>query len=300
MTNAVSVKDKLKNKSIETGKTLQELLVLYGIERTIYRLSISRFKDSFVLKGGILLYACFDGAYARATTDIDLFASNISNDIDQMKEIFSGIFGIEADDPLVFDLRTLSVRSICEFKKYHGVNINIVAFLDKTRIPISIDVGFGDVIVPGRVKMDYPVIIDDENPFVYAYSLSSLIAEKFETIVSLGYDNSRLKDYYDIYVLSVSHDFYGNELKEAIRETFENRRSSISEIVAFEDGFGEDPVRRMRWQAFIKKKKAMLPVNLEETIDMIKSFLGPIVKAIINNTDAEMTWDHEKRNWINC
>ena len=119
------------------------------------------------------------------------------------------------DDPLLYDLDSLSVKSITEFKDYHGVNVTIDAYLDRTKIQVSIDVGFGDVIYPKRVEMDFPVILSEENPRVYAYSLSSSIAKKFEAIVSLGYDNSRFKDFYDIYILLGKYDIDGSELMES-------------------------------------------------------------------------------------
>ena len=125
MRSVASIKDRLKNRSRETGKTLQELYTVYGLERTIYRLSISKYKDNFTLKGGIFLYALFEGNYARATTDIDFLAQKISNELEDMKAVFTEIFSLEADDPLRYDLNTLNVTSITEFKKYHGVNVSI-------------------------------------------------------------------------------------------------------------------------------------------------------------------------------
>jgi predicted nucleotidyltransferase component of viral defense system len=297
MSSVASVKDRLKNKSRSTGKTMQELLTAYGLERTIYRLSKSRYKEHFILKGGILLYALYDGSYARATTDIDFLAQKISNDAEEIRQVFAEIFSTEADDPLRFEIGTLSVKPIAEMKKYHGVNVSIIAYLDRTSINVSIDIGFGDVIFPEKVEMDFPVVLSDESPQIYAYSLCSTIAEKFEAIVSLAYDNSRFKDFYDIYVLSTTQDFDGKELLEAVRETFENRHTSIAEIVAFEEGFADDPIRQTRWKAFVKKKKAMLPVSLEETINAIRRFMQPVVDAIIQNEALEGRWLHNRQEW---
>ena len=150
MRSVASIKDRLKNRSRETGRTLQELFIVYGLERTIYRLSISKYVDNFTLKGGIFLYAVFDGRYVRATTDIDFLAQRISNEVDDVKAIFAEIFSLKVDDPLRFDLDTLDVTPITEFKKYHGVNVSIKAYLDRTEVPISIDIGFNDVIIPGK------------------------------------------------------------------------------------------------------------------------------------------------------
>ena len=223
MRSVASIKDRLKNRSRETGRSLQDLFTIYGLERTIYRLSISKYVDNFTLKGGIFLYALFDGNYARATTDIDFLAQRISNEAKDIKAVFTEIFSLEAGDPLRFDLGSLDVIPITEFKKYHGANVTIKAYLDRTEIPISIDIGFGDVIVPSKTQLDFPVLLSDDVPRVYAYSPASSIAEKFEAIVSLAYDNSRFKDYYDIYVLAHRHNFDGAELADALKETFENR-----------------------------------------------------------------------------
>ena len=298
MNNVASVKDRLKNRSIATGKTVQELLTAYGLERTLYRLCKSNYAGSFTLKGGIFLYAVFDGNYSRATTDIDLLAHKISNDEKDMKRVFMEIFSLDADDPFRFDLDTLEVHPITEFKDYHGVNVSIMAYLDRTRIPISIDIGFGDVIVPGRVIMDFPVILSDECLRIYAYSLCSSVAEKFEAIVSLAYDNSRFKDYYDLYALSITHDFNGTEMTEAVRETFKNRHSSLNEIVAFEEGFADDPLRQSRWNAFVRRKRAMLPIRLSETIIMIQKLMQPVAEAVMKDSKLEASWSHEQQIWI--
>ncbi|MBR4210294.1 MAG: nucleotidyl transferase AbiEii/AbiGii toxin family protein [Lachnospiraceae bacterium] len=297
MRSAASVKDRLKNWSREMGRTLQELFTVYGLERTIYRLSISKYVDNFTLKGGIFLYAVFDGNYARATTDIDFLAQKISNKVEDMKAVFTEIFSLEADDPLRFDLESLDVTAITEFKKYHGVNVSIKAYLDRTEIPIMIDIGFGDVIVPGKTEMDFPVLLSDDEPRVYAYSLASSIAEKFEAIVSLAYDNSRFKDYYDLYVLAQRHNFDGAEIAEALKETFENRHTAMDEIVAFEDGFANDSIRQSRWRSFVKKKRAMLPVTMEETIDTIKRFLLPAVESVKAGEEFRKVWSSEDQAW---
>lgn len=146
MISAVSVKDRLKNQAKEDGRTMQDELVTYGLERAIYRLSISEYAERFTLKGGIFLYALFDGNFARATMDIDLLAQHISNDAEEMKKVFCNIFAIECDDALRFDLDSLAVINITEFKEYHGVNVSIMGYLDRTRVPVSIDIGFKYIV----------------------------------------------------------------------------------------------------------------------------------------------------------
>ena len=297
MISAISVKDRLKKQAIEEKKTMQDKIVMYGLERTIYRLSISEYAERFTLKGGIFLYALFNGDYTRATTDIDLLAQCISNDIEEMKKVFKEIFSIKCDDALRFDLNTLDVIYITEFKEYHGVKVSILGYLDKTKVPISIDIGFGDIVYPERMKMDFPVLLDMDIPKVYAYSINSVVAEKFEAFVSLGLANSRYKDFYDIYVLSDRYNFDGTELMNAIKETFNHRGTSFDDIAAFEDGFADDETRLMRWNSFVKKKKAFIKLGFEETVQLLKILLFPIVDAIKKNELFERTWSHEKKMW---
>ena len=298
MTNAISVKDRLKKQAIEDGKTMQDKLVTYGLERTIYRLSVSNYVERFTLKGGIFLYALFNGEYARATMDIDLLAQRIPNDAEEMKKVFNDIFSIECDDALRFDLNTLEVINITEFKEYQGVNVSIMGYLDRTKVPVSIDIGFGDVVYPERVKMEFPVLLDMEVPQVYAYSIYSVIAEKFEAFVSLGLANGRYKDFYDIYVLADRYNLNGVELKNAIVETFTHRGTGFDDIAAFDDDFTKDETRQRRWRAFIKKKKALVKVEFEETMQLLKELLLPIVDSIHNDNSFEQTWSKETKSWM--
>ena len=297
MISAISVKDRLKNRAIATGKTMQETLTAYGLERTVYRLSVSEYKDRFTLKGGIFLYALFDGEFVRATRDIDLLAKNIPNNLQDMRNIFEKIFAIESDDALKFDPDTLDVKSITEFKEYHGVNVSIIAYLDRTKIPVSIDIGFGDIIYPDRIKMDFPVLLNMETPQVYAYSIYSVISEKFEAIVSLGIVNSRYKDFYDIYILASNYELDSKKLKEAILEPFKHRGTKFNDIVAFEEEFAKNELHNRRWNSFIRKKHALINVEFTETLALLKTLLIPIIDSINNGYEPYFVWDHTTGNW---
>lgn len=145
--------------------------------------------------------------------------------------------------------------------------------------------------------MDFPCVLDMEIPKIYSYSLNSVIAEKFEAIVSLGYVNSRYKDFYDIYILASNYDFQGKELKNAIEETFIYRKTEFDDIVAFEKDFAIDPIRRGRWEAFIKKKKAMVVVDFTIAVNLIKDFLEPVITNIIGHEEMVCTWNAQKREW---
>lgn len=293
MINVDSVKARLKNFAIKSGCTFQEALTYYGLERTIYRISISEYADNFVLKGGIFLYALFGRNYERATTDVDLLAQRISNGSEEMKSVFQKIFSRDVDDALMFDVDSITVEDITEFKEYHGLHVSFVGYLDRTKIPISIDIGFGDVIYPETVKMDFPVILDMESPRVNAYSLETSIAEKLEAIIHNGYLNSRYKDFYDIYVLSKKYVFSYAELRNAVIQTFENRKTPMTmDSAAFSDEFLNDPVHQTRWKSFLKKKKALIQVSMSDAMDWIKAFVRPLFEGT-----EKTRWNPEKGNW---
>lgn len=297
MISATSIKDRLRNLAVKSGKTFQETLTAYGLERTVHRLSVSEYKELFTLKGGVFLYALFDGDFARATRDIDLLARNTPNNEADMKDVFEKVFSIKCDDAIRYDLVTLEVKDIIGFGEYHGVNISIMAYLDRTRIPVSIDIGFGDVIYPDRVMMEFPVLLDMEPPEIYAYSIPSVISEKFEAIVSLGDANSRYKDFYDIYILACRYDLEGKDLKKAVKETFERRGTGFGDIFALTDDFVISEIHQRRWKAFLKKKRAVVNAELFDVIDLLRTLLLPILDSINESIDFMAEWNHKSRDW---
>lgn len=293
--NATSVKARLRNFAEKSGKTFQEVLLYYGIERTIYRISVSEYTGHFTLKGGIFLYALFDRNYERATSDIDLLATKISNSTEEMKTVFQHIFAIEADDAIRYDLESISVKNIAEFKEYLGLNVSVFAYLDRTQIPVSIDVGFGDIVYPERIEMEFPVLLDMEAPRVYAYSVESVIAEKLEAIVSNGMMNSRYKDFYDIFVLSKRYRFESMRLADAITETFSRRGTALSkETSALGDEFLADSMHQTRWRSFVKKKKAMIPVQMDDAVSWLRAFIIPLIEK---NSVGNQIWQPEIGLW---
>lgn len=275
--NPQSIKDRLKNIAKSNGTILQEQLTAYALERTIFRIGKSRYCENFSLKGGILLYALYDKNYPRITSDIDLRADSISSDENEMHRVFSEIFSINFDDGIEYDFSTLKTAPITKLDDYQGINLSIAALLGNIRIPVSIDIGFGDKIVPCKRKMKFPVLLDMEPPEVFAYSVESMIAEKFEAAASLGYANTRYKDFYDLYMLLNDKMPNAELLTQAISATFSFRRTRLDDIVIFEDDFALDATRISRWRAFCKKKKALATISFKDAIDKIKSVLKPIV-----------------------
>jgi len=278
--NVQSIKDKLKNVAKENFRLYQELLTVYALERSLFRLGKSKYRENFTLKGGIFLYALYGKDYPRSTSDIDLRADKVNGTQESILSIFSEIFAIESDDGIVFDLGSLKAREITKQDKYQGVNISITALLGNSRLTVSIDIGFGDVIVPSKKEMTFPVLLDMESPKIYGYSIESVLAEKFEAIVSLGYANTRFKDFYDIYVILHSEKINADLLMQAIVQTFQNRSTSFDDIAVFEDSFATDVERVKRWNAFVKKKNALLQVTFKEVIKQIKAYFEPIVEKL--------------------
>lgn len=291
--NTDSIKARLKNFAIKNRCTFQEALTYYGLERLIYRISISKYSDHFVLKGGILLYAIFECNYERATTDVDLLAIKISNSKEEMKIVFNEIFSKKVDDGLVFDFNSLNVEDITTFKEYHGLHVTIMAYLDKTEIPINIDIGFGDIVYPGVNKISFPSILNMDLSIINAYSIVTSIAEKLEAIVHNGYLNSRYKDFYDVYVLLRTYDLFYDDVENAIEQTFENRNTKITmDCIIFNDEFLKDSMHQKRWKSFLKKKKTLIDVSLEETMDLIRVFVYPIINDV-----SKIKWNSRKCMW---
>jgi len=297
MNKAASAKARPRNLAEKQGRSYQELLQIYALERTIYRLSLSTHRDKFTLKGGIFLYALFEGRFPRSTTDIDLLGQRISNEKESLEKVFHEVFSLNADDGIRFDLESMNLRTIADAKQYTGTRVTITAYMERTKLSITVDVGFGDCITPERVQMEFPVLLNDPEPVVFAYSKESVIAEKLEAIASLGFLTSRYKDFYDIFLLCKSFRFDGTTLQAAIKETFRNRSTPIENIVAFENQFISDSLHERRWTAFAKKKKTTLDASLEEVIGQIKNFLIPLLEASQRDEIFASHWEPDELSW---
>lgn len=291
-----SIKARLKNRAMKEQRTFQEVLTIYGLERMLYRLSISEYSKHYVLKGGVLLYAMYNGEFMRGTADVDLLGQFLSNDLDTIKNSFIDIFKTPCEeDGISFDISSLKAIRKSEFKKYPGINISIDGYLSKTKLSVQIDIGFGDVVYPEIQTIYYPTLLNLPVPIILAYSKESIIAEKLHAVVTLGYANTRMKDFYDMYVLLKTYAFDRNTLKEAISETFENRSTSFAQISAFEDHYATDSYRKGIWSSFLKAKKISHKVELTEIIDSIKTFLKPVLDD--ENSSISSKWHHKVLKW---
>lgn len=295
MINADSIKARLKQYAQNTGHTFQEALTYYVLERTIYRICKSKYSNHFVLKGGIFLYAVFNRDYERVTTDIDFLAKRISNSSSEMKAVFKDILSQNVDDAVIFDTESIRVEEITEFKEYHGIRVSVIGYLEKTRISVGIDIGFGDVIYPKAVKMEFPVLLDMDPPEINVYSVESAIAEKLQAIISIGFLNSRYKDYYDIFILSSKRSFSLFTLRNAITETFQNRHTPVpQQFPSFLSDFMNDPIHQNRWDAFLKKKKAMIQIPMKTVMNQIIVFTHPLFDESFTE---DAIWIPETCSW---
>lgn len=275
-TSIPSIQSRLKNVAQRKNKTYQIILIRYFIERLIYRLSISPFKNNFCLKGGALLYA-FEQAVSRPTMDLDLLGLQIANEQTELKKIFQAICQLPcADDGVSFIHESVTTSEIEKESKYSGIRLKIDARLGNIRQLMQIDIGFGDVITPAPVEMSYPTLLPMPMPQILAYSVETVIAEKFEAMISLAALNSRMKDFYDIYGLFKNSSPNLEVLENAIHNTFQKRETAFSDNhVLFTKDFLENDKRQQDWNAFLKKMNIEF-VDFPTVMSLITECLKPI------------------------
>jgi len=249
---AASVKNRLLAAAQQSGKPFQTLLTHYGLERFLFRLSLSPLKEKFILKGGLLLVG-MGLPLARTTRDID-FLGLMPGDIDVIGPLVREIGNLPFDDGLVYEFNELSVETMAEDAEYPGIRLKFDAWLGKARIPMQIDVGFGDAVVPDAREMTFPTLLDMDPPVVRVYSIETIVAEKFEASLDLAELNSRMKDFYDIWMLSHAYPFHGPTLQEAIAATCERRATALtSRALISSKEFAAGDAKKTQWTTFLRK-----------------------------------------------
>lgn len=271
---AASLRARLLNYARAHGQAFDLVLTRYALERLLFRLSRSRAADRFVLKGAMLVMTWFEAPH-RGTRDLDLLGFGDPNP-DALVEVFRQVMAAPEADGLVFDAQALRAEPIREDVEYGGVRLRTAAELAGARISIMIDVAFGDAIEPGAELIDYPVLLDLPTPRLRAYARETVVAEKFQAMAALGRANSRMKDFYDIWVLARSYEFDGERLARAIAATFERRGSTIPTEPpdALTPAFAADAAKQAQWRAFIEDLEpasAALGVVVED----LRAFLMP-------------------------
>jgi len=293
---AHSVHARLKNAAREQGRPFNEILQRYGMERFLYRFSKTEHVEDFTLKGALLLQA-HDMTLTRPTRDIDLLGTG-DTDPDRLEEVMHDCCTVSvSDDGITFDLDSITSQSIRPEAHYNGQRLSVMAYLRTARIPIQVDVGFGDVVVPQPSVVNYPTILDFDQPRLQTYTFESAIAEKYEAMVELGAFNSRMKDFYDIWWLSQNHPFEGVLLRQAISATFKRRGTPVPEEkpVALTSAFITNRTKA-QWKAFYKKLHVQTAraggdiLSLSRVTGHISDFIWPVTRPLADGEEMPVSW----------
>jgi hypothetical protein len=278
---AASIRQRLLNEAKRQNRPFQELLQYFAMERFLYRLSLHPLADRFILKGALLLTA-WKAVKSRPTVDIDLSART-TNDHEHTRHWITELctLAIE-DDGILFHLESLEVLRIKEDAEYEGVRVRFDATLASARVPMQIDIGFGDVITPPASRIEYPAILNLPAPMLWTYPKETVIAEKLEAMTMLGLLNTRLKDYFDIWLLAATYDFDGSVLSKAIRATFANRSTAVESLpVGLTPEFSNSQARQVQWAAFLKRGRfPNAPQELASVVEAVRSFVVPVLESL--------------------
>lgn len=284
-----SVRQRLLDRARSEGRPFNELLQYYATERVLYRLSRSRHGPRFVLKGALLLRV-WGAPVGRPTMDIDLLART-DNDVEAIeRQVREVLREPVEEDGLVFDVESVEARRIVEEAPYHGVRVRFAAHLAGARVRLQIDIGFGDPVHPVAVEEGFPTLLQFPAPRLLCYSRESTVAEKFEAMVRHGALNSRMKDFYDVWLLSRSFVFDGPTLAEAIRRTFASRETDVAgTIAAFSESFALS--KASQWKAFRRSGDLEhAPDEFGAVIRSVIAFLGSVVTALSRGDELPVAW----------
>lgn len=287
---AASVRARLLNRAREIRQDFNLVLTRYAIERLLYRISISKHADQFLLKGALLFDLWFDIPH-RPTRDADFLGFG-SAELPHIEAVFKEICAIETLDGVTFQPDTVHAAEIRKEANYAGVRVMLLGVIDGARCQIQIDIGFGDAVTPGPEDVEYPVMLAEfAAPKLRVYPRYTVVAEKFEALSSLGIANSRMKDYFDLWILAQHTDFDGDTLRQAVQATFDRRKTALTVEVPFglSDAFAQDVQKQTQWQAFlIKHQLEALPLN--DVVDALAAFLKPVIKTANANVVFSAHW----------
>jgi len=274
-----SVRARLLTRSRAEGSEYQILLTRYALERLLYRLSVSAHSQRFILKGALLFVTWLPNPF-RPTRDLDLLGRG-SDDPAILADTFKAICMTPVpNDGVTFDTAALTSEPIREDVEYGGVRVRTQATIDGARIPIQVDIGFGDIITPGPVEIEYPTLLDSPAPHLRAYPVETVVAEKFEAMVTRGIANSRLKDFYDLWLISRSFHFECTVLNEAVKRTFGRRETPVP--IDIPTGLTEQYASHWgaQWRVFLKREHMKAaPDELDIVITDLRAFLFPLIKS---------------------
>jgi predicted nucleotidyltransferase component of viral defense system len=288
---AESVRQQLLNRGKARGEDYNFTLSQYAIERFLYRLAESEHRQRFVLKGASL-FCVWSQEPHRATWDLDLLGRG-GGTISDVERAVRDICTTEVpDDGVIFDAESVRGEEIRPDEEYQGVRVRLTARLGEARVPVQVDVGFGDAMTPAPRLETYPTALEQPEPRVLAYSRETVIAEKLEALVSLGPRNSRMKDFYDLHFLAANFEFSGRVLSKAIRATFERRKTPIPDLTPFglTEEFAAAPDRVTQWSALIRRGRLKQQVSLSRLLVVLRAFLVPILEALREEKPFAKAW----------
>lgn len=290
---AASVRDRLLALSRERGEDFQLLLTQYGLERLLYRLSQSGYRDRFILKGAMLFVLWGDQPH-RPTRDVDFLAFGDSSEAG-LQAIFRELCNVTVeDDGLTLMTDSVQVEVIRDATEYGGIRVRLFGDLAGARVPIQADIGFGDAVTPEANEIEYPTLLGNSAPHLKAYPRETVVAEKYQALVNLGMANSRMKDFYDLWVIACKFDFNGETLYEAIRNTFLRRRTPLPEHTpsGLSAEFHEDAQKNSQWNAFLRRSAfAANPPSLTEVCSLLDKFLLPPTQATLQEDEFMAKWE---------
>jgi hypothetical protein len=262
------------------GESFNLLVVRFGVERLLYRLSQSRHANRFLLKGA-MLFALWDEKAPRPTQDVDLLSFG-PTELKDIESTFREILDTPVPaDGLIFKVETIRVEHIREADAYGGVRVRFIAMLGTGEVPMQVDLGVGDVVTPVAKKSVFPALLDFPAPCIRAYPIYTVVAEKFEAMVKLGITNSRMKDFFDVWFLARRFEFDGTMLHQAIQATFARRQTIIDHQLPFplKDDFATNSVKQIQWSAFLRRNGLSgAPLNFQEVIEAIRGFVEPALR----------------------
>jgi predicted nucleotidyltransferase component of viral defense system len=277
---AASIRARLLSLAQSKGENYQRVLGSYAIERFLYRLGRSPYRDKFVLKGATL-FTLWTGHTHRPTKDLDLLGNGASS-IGEMEQTIRAICDTHQEDGIVFDSHSVEATKIKEDDEYDGVRVKFQAQLAGARIPMQVDIGFGDAVYPEPELASFPVLLPMEAPLIRAYPREAAIAEKFHAMVALDIRNSRMRDFYDIWFMANTWTFDMAMVRTAILASFERRNSSIPTAIPFAltDEFLNDAQKKLQWAAFLSRlNPGDKKPSLEEVGAILQAFLMPCISA---------------------
>lgn len=276
---AASIQARLLALAKARGEDFNLTLNRYGLERFLYRLSVSPSRDHYWLKGALLFDLWFDARH-RPTRDADFLGFGPA-DADAVRKALAEVCRIEAPDSVVFDPDSIRIEEIRDDARYGGLRVRIAGLLGKARCSVQLDIGYGDAVTPGPEEIEYPTLLPDQPaPRLHAYPRASVVAEKLEAIVSLGMGNSRMKDFFDLCALAREGAIDAEDLVAAAAATFKRRGTRIPDElpVGLTDEFARDATKVTQWKGFLQKNRLEAP-SLDEVVAEVRRFAQPVLKA---------------------